>query len=135
GDVAKQRYFFEIGAQQRHSVSLEREQIPEDLPAPERLVFQAMVDESAHERLRLLLRLGIGIVVARHVEKRAAGYERLDRRALDLDRSALGIVGVGLCGIDRAAVGAVALEAHGVTELLEQRFLEGAQRRRRIGLG
>src|SRR5712691_330442 len=115
--------------------SLERQQIPEDLPAPERLVFQAVVDESAHERLRLLLRLGIGIVVARHIEKRAAGHERLDRRALDLDRSAFGIVSVGLRRIDRAAICAVALEGHRVTELLEQRFLEGAERRRRAGLG
>src|SRR6266852_4882237 len=44
----------------------QREQIPEDLAAFQRLVLEAMIDERAHQCLRLLLSLGIGIVVARH---------------------------------------------------------------------
>src|SRR5438105_6960681 len=51
----------------------QREQIPEDLAAFQRLVIEAMIDERAHQRLGLLLGLGVGIVVARHVEKRPAG--------------------------------------------------------------
>jgi len=68
----------------------EREQIPEDLAALERLVIEAVIDERAHQRLGLLLSLGIGVVVASHVEQSPAGDPRLRPGALDLDRSALG---------------------------------------------
>src|SRR5712691_5702074 len=112
----------------------QREQVPEDLAAFQRLVIEPMIDERAHQRLRLLLSLWIGIVVARHVEKRPAGHARLRSRVLDLDRSALGIVRIGLHRIDRAAARAVALERHGVPELLEQSSLEGTQRRGRAAM-
>src|SRR5437773_3477531 len=105
----------------------QREQIPEDLAAFQRLIVESMIDERAHQRLRLLLSLWIGIVVARHVEKRPAGHARLRSRVLDLDRSALGIVRIALRRIDRATACAVALERHGVTELLEQGSLERTQ--------
>src|SRR5213083_1997403 len=105
----------------------QREQIPEDLAAFQRLIVESMIDERAHQRLRLLLSLWIGIVVARHVEKRPAGHARLRSRVLDLDRSALGIVRIALRRIDRATARAVALERHGVTELLEQGSLERTQ--------
>src|SRR2546429_6596163 len=111
-----------------------REQIPEDLAAFQRLVVESMIDERAHQRLRLLLSLRIGIVVARHVEKRPAGHARLRSRVLDLDRSALGIVRIALRRIDRATARAVALERHGVTELLEQGSLERTQRRGRAAV-
>src|SRR5256885_5046094 len=107
----------------------QREQIPEDLAALQRLVIESMIDERAHQRLRLLLGLGIGIVVARHVEERPAGYAGLRSRVFDLDRSALGIIPIGLRRVDRATARAVALERHGVTELLEQGSLERTQRR------
>src|SRR5882762_9494460 len=111
------------------------EQIPEDLAALQRLVIEPMTDERAHQRLRLLLGLGIGIVVARHVEERPAGHAGLLRsRVLDLDRSALGIVRIALRRVDRAAARAVALERHGVAELLEQGSLEGTQRRGRASV-
>src|SRR5439155_13794840 len=109
-----------------------REQIPEDLAAFQRLVVESMIDERALQSLRLLLHLRIGIVVARHVEKRPAGHARLRSRVLDLDRSALGIVRIALRRVDRATARAVALERHGVTELLEQGSLERTQRRGRI---
>src|SRR5882762_5410177 len=106
----------------------QREQIPEDLAAFQRLVLEAMIDERAHQCLRLLLSLGIGIVVARHVEERPAGHSRLRSRVLDLDRSALWIVRIALRRVDRATVRAVALERHGVPQLLEQSSLERTQR-------
>src|SRR5713101_5339345 len=112
----------------------QREQISEDLAALQRLVIESMIDERAHQRLRLLLSLWIGIVVARHVEKRPAGHARLRSRVLDLDRSALGIVRIGLHRIDRATARAVALERHGVPELLEQGSLERTQRRGRAAV-
>src|SRR5438445_8367945 len=93
----------------------QREQIPEDLAALQRLVIESMIDERAHQRLRLLLGLGIGIVVARHVEERPAGHAGRRARVLDLDRPALGIVRIGLRRVDRATARAVALERHGVT--------------------
>src|SRR6266849_8739863 len=70
----------------------QREQIPEDLAAFERLVLEAVIDERAHQCLRLLLSLGICIVVARHVEKGPAGQKRLRSRVSDIVRSAHGIV-------------------------------------------
>src|SRR5258706_10923234 len=88
----------------------EREQIPEDLAAFERLVIEAVIDERAHQRLGLLLSLGIGVVVASHVEQSPAGDPGLRTGVLDLDRSALGIVGIALRRVDRAAARAVALE-------------------------
>src|SRR5439155_13086856 len=97
----------------------QREQIPEDLAALQRLVIEPVIDERAHQRLRLLLGLGIGVVVARHVEERAAGHAGRRARVLDLDRPALGIARIGLRRVDRATARAVALERHGVTELLE----------------
>src|ERR1700704_4369204 len=112
----------------------EREQIPEDLAAFERLVVEAVIDERAHQRLGLLLSLGIGVVVASHVEQSPAGDPRLRPGALDLDRSALGIVGIALRRVDGAAARAVALERHGVPELLEQRPLERTQRRGRTAV-
>src|SRR6267378_4191906 len=77
------------------------EQIPEDLAALQRLVIEPMTDERAHQRLRLLLGLGIGVVVARHVEERPAGHAGLRSRALDFDRSALGVVRIALRRVDR----------------------------------
>src|SRR5260370_41192769 len=74
----------------------QRGQIPEDLAALQRLVIESMIDERAHQRLRLLLGLGIAIVVARHVEERPAGHAGLRSSVLDLDRSALGIVRIAL---------------------------------------
>src|SRR6266446_6746378 len=58
----------------------QREQISEDLAALQRLVIESMIDERAHQRLRLLLCLGIGIVVSRHVEERPAGHAGLRSR-------------------------------------------------------
>src|SRR5713101_577869 len=113
----------------------QREQIPENLAAFQRLVIEAMIDEDAHQCLGLLLSLGIGIVVARHVEKGPAGHSRLRSCAFDLDRSALGIVRIALRRVDRATVRAVALERHGVAELFEQSSLERAQRRDRAAVG
>src|SRR5947209_3550426 len=112
----------------------QREQIPEDLAALQRLVIESMIDERAHQRLRLLLCLGIGIVVSRHVEERAAGHAGLRSRVLDLDRSALGIVRIALRRVDRTAARAVALERHGIPELLEESSLERAQRRGRAAV-
>src|SRR6266581_9544330 len=112
----------------------QREQIPEDLAALQRLVIESMIDERAHQRLRLLLGLWIGVVVARHVEKRPSGHARLRSRVLDLDRPALGIVRIALRRVDRATARAVALERHGVPELLEQSPLEGTQRRSRASV-
>src|SRR5712691_517256 len=109
----------------------QREQIPEDLAALQRLVLEAMIDERAQQCLRLLLSLGIGIVVARHVEKGPAGHARLRSRVFDLDRSTLGIIRIALRRVDRATARAVALERHGVPQLLEQSSLERTQRRDR----
>src|SRR5882672_432837 len=106
----------------------QREQIPEDLAALQRLVIEPMIDERAHQRLRLLLGLRIAVVVARHVQERPPGHAGLRSRALDFDRSALGIVRIALCRVDRTTACAVALERHGVPELLEQGSLERTQR-------
>src|SRR5207302_8250671 len=95
----------------------QREQIPEDLAALQRLVIESMVDECAHQRLRLLLGLGIGIVVARHVEARPAGHAGRRARVPALDRPAVGIFRIGLRGVDRASARAVALERDGVIDL------------------
>src|SRR5256885_3450336 len=110
------------------------EQIPEDLAAFQRLVIEPVIDERAHQRLRLLLGLRIGVVVARHLEESPARHARLRSRALDFDRPALGIVRVALRRVDRATARAVALERHGVPELLEQRSLERTQRRGRAAV-
>src|SRR5712664_3270823 len=112
----------------------QREEISEDLAAFQRLVIEAMIDEDAHESLGLLLSLGIGIVVARHVEKRPAGHSRLRSCAFDLDRSALRIVRIALRRVDSATARAVALERHGIAELFEQSSLERAQRRDRAAV-
>src|SRR5437660_12405919 len=64
----------------------QREQIPEDLAALQLLVIEPVIDERAHQRLRLLLGLGIGVVVARHVEERAPGHAGLSARLLDFAR-------------------------------------------------
>src|SRR5256885_6844038 len=112
----------------------QREQVPEDLPALQRLVIEPVIDEGAHQRLRLLLGLGIGVVVAGHVEERPARHARLRSRALDFDRPALGVVRIIFCRVDRATARAVALERHGVPELLEQGSLEGTQRRGRAAV-
>src|SRR5215467_1023293 len=68
------------------------QQVPEDPAAPERLVLQAVVQQRAHQHLGLLLSERVGIVVARHVEERAARYDRVAAGAVRLDRSALGVV-------------------------------------------
>src|SRR5438132_11356633 len=70
----------------------QREQIPEDLAALQRLVLEAMIDERAHQCLRLLLSLGIGIVVARHVDNGPAGHARLRSRRFNVDWSAFGLM-------------------------------------------
>src|SRR5260221_13878219 len=67
----------------------QREEISEDLAAFQRLVIEALIGEDAHESLGLLLRLGIGIVVARHVEKRPARHSRLRSYAFGLHRAPL----------------------------------------------
>src|SRR3974390_1009288 len=110
------------------AMALEREQVPEYAPALQRLEFQAVIEKSAHQRLRLLLGPRIGVVVPTHVEERAAGYDRVGRCAVDLDRTALRFVAVGPGRVDRAAARAVAVQRHGIAELLQQRSLEGAQR-------
>src|SRR5258708_20616531 len=113
----------------------QREEVREGLGGFQGVVIESMIDERADQRLRLLLSLWIGVVVARHVEKRPAGHARLRSRVLDLDRSARGIVRIALRRIDRAAGYAMALERHGVPELLEQSSLEGTQRRGRAAMG
>src|SRR5437879_13595391 len=70
----------------------QREQIPEDLAALQRLVLEAMIDECAHQCLRLLLSLGIGVVVARYVEKGPAWHAGLRSRVFCLDQSGCGVV-------------------------------------------
>src|SRR5437879_8394766 len=112
----------------------QREQIPEDLAALQRLVIEPVIDERAHQRLRLLLGLGIGVVVAGHVEERPARHARLRSRGLDFDRPALRIIRIALRRVDRATARAVALERHCVAELLEQGSLEGTQRRGRAAV-
>src|SRR5205814_2449713 len=79
----------------------QREQIPEDLAALQRLVIEAMIDERAHQGLRLRLGLGIGIGVAPHVEERSAGHAGLRARVLGLRRSGLGSGPIGLRRGDR----------------------------------
>src|SRR5690349_1188433 len=94
----------------------QREQIPEDLAAPERLIVEAVIDEGAHQDLGLLLRRRIGVIVASHVEERSAGDDRLAAAVFGLDRPALRVVAVALHRIDRAAARAVEFERHRVPE-------------------
>src|SRR5260221_2766815 len=70
----------------------EREQIPEDLAAFERLVIEAVIDESAHQRLGLLPRLGAGGGLANQFGQSPAGDPGPRSRVLDLHRSALRVV-------------------------------------------
>src|SRR5437899_1020285 len=112
----------------------QREQIPEDLAALQRLVIEPVIDERAHQRLRLLLGLGIGVVVARHVEERAAGHAGLRSRLLDFDRPPLGVVRIALRRVDRTTARTVALERHRVPELLEQGSLERTHSRGRVAV-
>src|SRR5258708_20029747 len=74
----------------------EREQIPEDLAAFERLVIEAVIDERAHQRLGLLLSQRIGVVVASHVEQTPAGDPALPPRVLYLHPSPLLTPGIAL---------------------------------------
>src|SRR5882672_11152714 len=74
----------------------EHEQIPEDLTAFERLVIEAVIDERTHQHLGLLLSLRISVVVTGHVEQSPAGDPGFRPDVLDLDRSALWIVGIAL---------------------------------------
>src|SRR5260221_13613670 len=74
----------------------EREQIPEDLAAFERLVIEAVIDERAPQRLGLLLSLGVGGVVASHVGQRPARDPGLRTRGLDLGPAAPGGGGIAL---------------------------------------
>src|SRR5258708_8639667 len=87
----------------------EREQIPEDLAAFERLVIEAGIDERAHQRLGLLLSQRVGVVVASHVEQSPAGDPGLRPGVLDLDPSPLGILGMTLRPGARPAARAVPL--------------------------
>src|SRR5258705_1784276 len=87
----------------------EREQIPEDLAAFERLVIEAVIDEGAHQRLCLLLSLGIGVVVASHVETSPARDPGIRTAVLHLDPAPLPIGGIRLPPVDPSAARAVGL--------------------------
>src|SRR5262249_12116745 len=95
------------------------QQVPEDPAALQRLVLPATVEQHAHQRLGLLLGERVGIVVARHVEERAARDDSVAAGAVCLDRSALRVVAVALRRIDRATADALVLEGHRVAQLLQ----------------